>query len=758
MMRHFHSEAPLNREHIAMAPPFRDFSAAIVVVLVALPLCLGIALSSNAPLTSGLVSGIVGGIVVGLLSGSHTSISGPSAGYTAVVATQIAILGSFEAFLAALFIAGIIQLFFGIIRAGIIAEFVPTSVINGLLGAIGVILILKQVPHVFGHDIDPEGDMAFYQPDNQNTFSELLLVLNDFQVGATIVGILSVVILIIWERTKWLKKSPFPAPLVVVAAGIALGMLFKALNSALAIEPTHMVQIPDSGSLSDLKQYLISPDWAQLNQPSIYSSALMIALVTSLEALLNLEAVDKIDPLKRKSPPNRELVAQGFGNMMCGLLGGLPVTSVIVRSSVNINAGGRSRWVAIIHGLLLVCAIAIMASWVNQIPLACLAAILLVTGFNLVNPKDMLRMWRQGPYQFVPFIVTLVAIVFTDLLIGTILGLLASITFILYSNFRRPVRRILERHAGGDLLRVELASQMSFFNRAGLMNALRDVPDGGSVLIDASNTVYIDPDIQEMIRMFRDEIAPLHNIRVSTSGFQDHYTIDNQTQFVDYVTKDLQERLNPHQILEILQDGNERFRTGNQLRRNLGRQIEATKLGQHPLAIILSCIDSRTPSELVFDMGLGDIFSVRIAGNIIGRKVMGSLEFGCAVAGAKLILVMGHTSCGAVTAAVRNACGLDASDIASTCEHLGFVAGEITRSMTPAICREFIDGDDISRQATIDAVARNNVKRVVSDLVDQSSTLRALLKQEKIAIVGGMYDVSSGKIEIITVDPARSDL
>jgi carbonic anhydrase/SulP family sulfate permease len=258
--------------------------------------------------------------------------------------------------------------------------------------------------------------------------------------------------------------------------------------------------------------------------------------------------------------------------------------------------------------------------------------------------------------------------------------------------------------------------------------------------------------------MFRDEIAPLHNIRVSTSGFQDHYTIDNQTQFVDYVTKDLQKRLNPHQILEILQDGNERFRTGNQLRRNLGRQIEATKLGQHPLAIILSCIDSRTPSELVFDMGLGDIFSVRIAGNIIGRKVMGSLEFGCAVAGAKLILVMGHTSCGAVTAAVRNACGLDASDIASTCEHLGFVAGEINQSMTPAICREFIDGDDISRQTTIDAVARNNVKRVVSDLVDQSSTLRALLKQEKIAIVGGMYDVSSGKIEIITVDPAGSDL
>lgn len=739
----------------SLPSPLRDFSAAVVVTLVALPLCLGIALSSNAPMTAGLVSGIVGGIVVGLLSGSHTSISGPAAGLTAVVATQIGMLGSFEAFLAAVFIAGVIQLFLGIVRLGFIAAFVPTSVISGLLAGIGVILILKQLPHVFGHDSDPEGEMAFFQPDSQNTFSELLMVLNDFQAGAAIIGITSVAVLMVWDRTKWLKKSGFPAPLAVAALGIVLGALFKTLDNALAIEASHMVQVPIPENLSDVNQYLRGPDWSQLNQRAVYSSALMIALVASLETLLNLEAVDKIDPLKRKSPPNRELVAQGLGNMVCGLLGGLPITSVIVRSSVNIDAGGRSRWVAIIHGLLLACTVSILARWVNQIPLACLAAILLVTGLKLLNPREMLRMWRQGAYQFVPFIVTLTAIIFTDLLSGTILGLLVSITFILYSNFKRPTRSILEKHASGDLLRIELANQVSFFNRAGLMEALRDVPDGGSVLIDASNAVYIDPDIQELIRAYRDEIAPLHKIQVSTAGFQGHYTIDNQVQFIDYVTRDLQERLTPQQVLTILRQGNDRFRTGRRLTRDLGRQIEATALGQYPLAIILSCIDSRTPSELVFDLGLGDIFSVRIAGNIIGRKVMGSLEYGCAVAGAKLILVMGHTSCGAVTAAVRHACRQDDSDIAATCEHLGYVADEITQSMTPAICREFIEGDENHRQATIDAVARNNVKRVVADLMNQSSTLRTLAQQGKISIVGGMYDVFSGRIEFITNDPGE---
>lgn len=736
--------------------PGRDLTAGVVVYLIALPLCLGIALASGANPTAGLVSGVVGGILVGLLSGSHTSVTGPAAGLTAVVAAQIAGLGSFEAFLAAVVLGGFIQVILGFVRAGLFSAFIPTSVTSGLLAAIGVILVLKQLPHVLGHDKDPEGEMSFFQSDSQNTFSELIAVLDDFQLGALVIGLLSVAVLVGWERWKPLKKSVIPAPMAVVAAGVGLSALFDFLFPALKIEASHLVQIPVAEGISGLGQYFIHPEWRAFGRTEIWSAGLVLALVASLETLLNVEAVDKIDPLKRITPPNRELLAQGVGNIVCGLVGGLPVTSVIVRSSVNINAGGRSRWVAVGQGVLLAATVVALAGFVNRIPLSCLAAILLVTGFKLANPVEIARMWRQGTYQFVPFISTMLAIVFTDLLIGVIIGLIVSVGFILYSNFRRPIRQILERHAGGDLHRIELASQVSFLNRANLMAALRGVPDGANVLIDAANAVYIDPDIQELIRQYRDEIAPSHGISVSTSGFKDHHLIDNQIEFVDYITRELQQRLTPVQVLELLREGNGRFRSGNRLTRDLGRQVEATARGQHPLAVVLSCIDSRTPCELIFDLGLGDIFSVRIAGNIVGRKVMGSVEYGCAVACAKLVLVMGHTRCGAVTAAVNHACGLDVGGLANQCEHLGFVATEITRSMATDDLREYQSGDTAAREALIDRVARENVLRVTWTLIEQSSTLRRLVGEGRIMIVGAIYDVASGNIVFLRdIPPAE---
>ena len=330
----------------------RDFPAGVVVFLVALPLCLGIALASNAPLFSGIVTGIVGGVLVGLLSGSHTSVSGPAAGLTAVVAAQIVSLGSFEAFLLAVVIAGMIQVGLGVARAGFISAFFPTSVIKGLLAAIGVILILKQIPHVVGHDPDPVGEMSFSQVDKENTFSELVKTLSDIHWGAAAVGMVSLLLLILWDRTR-LKKLKVPSQLVVVALGVVMALIFRKLGGPWAIETSHLVQVPtvgDGGSWSDL---LVTPDFSQLANPAVYMAAVTIAIVASLETLLNIEAVDKLDPERRLTPANRELVAQGVGNMTAGLLGELPMTSVVIRWSVNVQSGGKTKLSAVIHGLLL---------------------------------------------------------------------------------------------------------------------------------------------------------------------------------------------------------------------------------------------------------------------------------------------------------------------------------------------------------------------------------------------------------------------
>jgi carbonic anhydrase/SulP family sulfate permease len=322
---------------------------------------------------------------------------------------------------------------------------------------------------------------------------------------------------------------------------------------------------------------------------------------------------------------------------------------------VNINAGGKTKLAAVVHGILLLVTVALLPAWLNAIPLSCLAAILLVTGVKLVSPRLVKQMWSEGRYQFIPFAATIAAIVLTDLLIGILIGLAVSIGFILNSNMRRPMRRFVEKHLGGDVLHIELANQVSFLNRAALSKVLAKVPRSGHVLLDAQNTDYIDPDVLDLIRDFKEQTGPARGVDVSLVGFRSEYQFDDQIQYVDYSTRDLQDSLTPPQVLHILKDGHERFRTGRRLTRDLVRQVRATAEGQHPLAVVLSCIDSRTPAELIFDLGMGDIFSVRIAGNVTSRKVLASAEYGCAVARAKLIVVMGHTRCGAVTTAVTSA-------------------------------------------------------------------------------------------------------
>ena len=725
-----------------------DFSAGLVIFLVALPLCLGIALASGAPLVSGIISGIVGGVFVGLISGSHTSVSGPAAGLTAIVASQIAVLGSFETFLVAVVISGVMQVVLGLLRGGFVAAFFPTSVIKGLLAAIGLILVLKQVPHMLGHDPDAEGDMSFFQADQRNTFTELLDTLFDIQPGAAVIGILSFVFLLLWERTK-LKKSLLPAPLVIVAGGILAATAFNSLGKPWQIDVSHLVQVPVFNDISGVLNSLQMPAWSKLGNPTIFSAALLIAAVASLETLLNIEAVDKLDRARRHTPPDRELIAQGIGNIISGLLGGLPMTSVIVRSSVNINAGGRTRLAALIHGLLLLFCVLLIPSLLNRIPLSCLAAILIATGLKLASPSLFKQMHSEGRSQFIPFIITVSAIFFTDLLVGTLIGLGTAIIFILRSNYRRPLRRIVEHHISGDLLHIELADQVSFLNRGVLTATLSNVPDGSQILLDARNTDYIDPDVLDLIDEYRRETAPAHGITLNLVGFKDRYPIGDHVEYIDYTTRDIQCSLTPESVLDVLRKGNERFVSGNRISRDLSRQVSATAAAQFPMAVVLSCIDSRSPVELIFDLGLGDAFVIRIAGNVAKEKVLASMEFGCAVAGAKLILVMGHTSCGAIKAAVELfESGLDPAE-ATGCQHLDALVSEIQKAIVPG-SKPFGDWVTPEIKATfVDNVASRNVRRTLEYIRAESRTLRELEQTGKIRIVGSLYDLKTGLVDFM---------
>lgn len=737
----------------------RDLIAGLVVFLVALPLCLGIALASGAPLFSGIVAGVVGGVVVGALSGSHTSVSGPAAGLTAIVLAQIATLGSFEAFLLAVVLAGMLQIMLGLLQAGSLAAFVPMSVIKGLLAAIGVILVLKQLPHVLGHDTDPEGELAFEQPDHENTFSELLAMVGDLHPGAAIVGIGSIALLVLWSRVPRLARSRVPAPLVVVLVGLGAQLLLAPLGEPWAIGDNHLVQVPVAREVGGAMGLLTLPDVSAWNDPKVYTAAVTLAIVASLETLLNLLAIDKLDPQQRVSPGSRELWAQGAGNMVSGLLGGLPVTSVVIRGSVNVNAGVQTKLSTIVHGLLLATSVLLVPGVLNRIPLSCLAAILLVTGFKLASPKLVRSMWRAGRDQLIPFGATVVAIVLTDLLVGLGIGMMVALGFILARHSRRTVRRIHEKHLGGDVLHLVLPMQVTFLNQRMLTRALDEVPRGGHVLLDAQQTEYIDPDVLTMIREYHDEIAPARGVHLSLVGFDEAHRLEDEIQFVDHSTRELQDKMTPAQVLEVLRQGNLRFHEGRRLDRDLARQVGATARGQHPLAVVLSCIDSRTPAELVFDTGLGDIFSVRVAGNVLSPKVLGSMEYGTAVAGARLVVVMGHTRCGAVTAAV-DLVGTKSAAAATGCQHLDPILADIQRAVDRTECERAADLPKERKAAFVDDVARRNVLYVVRRIVSESDTMRRLVDEGRIAVVGVLYDVGTGKMDFMldeAVGPATAE-
>lgn len=728
-----------------------DLFAAVSVCCVAIPMCLGIASLSGADPVAGILAGIVGGVIVGMLSNSQTSITGPSAGLTMIVAGQLALLGSYESFLLAVVYAGVFQIAFGTLRVGWLAYFFPSSVLQALLSAIGTILILKQIPHLLGHDADPEGDMSFLQPDRQTTLSELATVFyGDVHLGAMVVGFISLGLLIAWRNWPRLKNSPVPGTVVAIAVGVLLTWAFRRMGGNWEIEGKHLVQVPIVEGKSLLEWSIRYPDWSRWLDGQVILAALVIAAASSLETLLNVSATDRHDAERRHTSPTRELFALGAGNLAVGLIGGIPMSSAIERSAVNLEAKSSSKWSTVIHGSLLGLVVFFLPSVVELIPLSALAAVLIVTGYRLLNPEKFVEVWRDGRYQFIPFLVTYVAMVLTNLMIGVLVGLGVGIAFVLNSNFRRPLRRVLEKHVGGDLLKIELGNQLSFLNRPALESALREAPTGATILLDARNTDYIDPDILAMIRDYKRQACKKQGTQLVLKGFRDRYALEDDIQFVDYTSRELQEQLTPDDVLRLLREGNERFCTGRRLSRDLGRQVQATSSGQHPFAAVLGCIDSRAPAETLLDVGLGDVFSVRVAGNVTSPKVLGSLEYATAVVGSKLILVLGHTKCGAVNAAVKLSASEVSIEQATGCQHLESILEEIQPSIDQSAFRKLDQTSPVEESEFIEEVARQNVIRSVQKIAQQSRTIGRLVDEGKVAIVGAIYDVNSGRIDFMT--------
>ena len=496
-----------------------DLPAGIVVVFVAVPLCLGIALASGAPLFAGLVAGIIGGIVVGALSGSALGVSGPAAGLAVIVATAIQDLGSFEVFLVAVVLAGLLQIGMGLLGGGVLADFFPSSVIKGMLSGIGLLIILKQIPHAVGWDADPEGDLAFVQRDGETTFSALFRAVEHVDPSALLIAAGALGILLAWELVMTPRFRIFrllQGPIVAVTFGVSFQLAAMRFAPEWALAGEHLVRIPETAGLSDFAELFVFPDWSQIASRAVLITAITLAAVASIETLLCVEATDRLDSEKRVTPTNRELVAQGVGNVFSGLIGGLPITQVIVRSSANIQSGARTKLSAIIHGLLLLIFVAVLSRVMNLIPLAVLASILFVVGYKLARPSLFVDMYQRGASQFGPFVVTIVGILLTDLLTGVGLGLASAVLLILRRNYLNSHTLHLEQHDeldGRHVAHLELGEHVSFLSRGEIVRRLREIPDGSEVLLDLSRCASMDPEVAEILDDFR-ESASSRGLRV----------------------------------------------------------------------------------------------------------------------------------------------------------------------------------------------------------------------------------------------------
>jgi MFS superfamily sulfate permease-like transporter len=499
-----------------------------------LPLCLGIALASGAPLFAGIISGVIGGIVVGFLSSSHLSVSGPAAGLTAIILVAISSLGDYSVFLMAVVIAGMIQLILGFAKSGTISNYFPSNVIEGMLTAIGIIIILKQIPHAIGYDKDNEGDFFFIEKNTgHNTFSGIIDAINFSHPGAAIVCLVSIAILVSFNKINFLKNIKIiPGALVVVISGILMNEVFRHFLPDFLIGSEHLVSLPIPGSIEEFLGQFSFPSFESILRPDVWIVGVTIAIVASIETLLCIEASDRLDPLKRFTNTNTELIAQGAGNILSGLIGGIPMTSVIVRTSANINSGAKTKISTIAHGILLLLSVLIIPGLLNKIPLASLAAVLIMIGLKLASPKVFKHMWDSGKYQFIPFLITVLAVVFTDLLKGVGIGLIVSIFFILRANLKLAYFFKREKYHEGDVITMKLAQEVSFLNKAAIKQTLNHLPENSKLLIDASDTFYIDHDVLQLIREFRDIGSKEKDIQVNLKGFKEEYQMDHSIEHV----------------------------------------------------------------------------------------------------------------------------------------------------------------------------------------------------------------------------------
>jgi carbonic anhydrase len=717
-----------------------DFRSGVVVFLVALPLCLGIALASGAPLFSGIIAGVVGGIVVGSLSGSHLSVSGPAAGLTVIVLGSIIKLGTYETFLLAVCMAGLVQIVLGTIKAGAVSHFFPSAVIKGLLAAIGITLILKQIPHAIGFDKDMEGDFAFQQADGRNTFTEIIYALNYIQWGAVLISVLSIAILLLWERPNLKKKAFFqfvPGPLIVVLFSVGMNYLFSLINPLFDLDGDELVTLPVSESIAQFFNHFTLPDFSQFSNPQVYITAFTIAIVASLETLLNLEATDKLDPLKRNSPPNRELQAQGVGNLVSGLIGGLPVTSVIVRSSANVNAGARSKLSTVIHGvLLLVCVVAI-PGFLNQIPLAGLAAILLITGYKLAKWQLFKDMYKLGMNQFLPFVVTIVAILFTDLLIGIGIGMVFGFFYILKANYKTSYFFQKESREGSEKIRINLSEHVSFLNKASIIDILDELPENSFVEIDASHSAYVDHDILEVIENFK-ETARSRNIQltfINKGGGFKHTVADKiHTNGHDH----------PHHhdfdAYNKLFENNRKWVTE---KLSLDPEyFEKLALGQQPKFLWIGCSDSRVPASEITGTQPGDMFVHRNVANLVvstDMNMLSVLQYAVEVLKVQHVIVCGHYGCGGVKAAMED-------------KNLGLI-NKWLRNIKDVyrLHRDELNGISNSNDRFKRLVELNVIEQVYN-LHKTSIIQNAFARDASIHVHGWVYDLREGYIKDLEVD------
>lgn len=528
-----------------------DLQAGLVVFLVALPLCLGIALASGAPLFSGIISGVIGGIVVGLFSGSQLSVSGPAAGLTAIILAAIATLGSFEAFLLAGLLAGVLQLFLGYLKAGVVSNYLPSNVIEGMLAAIGIIIILTQLPHAIGYDVIHEGDYFHINKDGQHDmFATLIDGINFMHPGAVIIVLASLFVLIAFEKNSYLSRiKAIPSALVAVLTGVLINETFRMTGSSFLVGPDHLVSLPVPESMSAFFSQFSLPDFSQIANKQVWIVALTIAAVASIETLLCIEASDKLDPLKRYTNTNRELKAQGIGNILSCMIGGIPMTSVIVRSSANVNSGGKTKIAAISHGVFLLLAVVLIPMVLNKIPLASLAAVLIVIGFKLASPRIFVHMWKNSKkFQFIPFVITVIAIIFTDLLVGVGIGLTVSIYFILRGNLKLAYFFKQENYSSEKTIHMELAQEVSFLNKAAIKQTFAHLPENSALVLDATHSIYIDHDVLLMIKEFVNQGSKEKNISVKLIGFRKEYKIENTDVHVTTVLSDNEAPVSPIEI------------------------------------------------------------------------------------------------------------------------------------------------------------------------------------------------------------------